>query len=144
MDCSSPSSSWPGARYTNLESANYCAERQHLSPARGTIFDRSGRQLAITTEAASVYAIPNLMEDRGASAQAIAEILDLRDNGHTPCDHVRHLIAKHAADLQQRINDLQAIQTDLRHLAIVAATEPHTGDDATHCHILETARRAST
>ena len=50
---------------------------QHLSPARGTIFDRSGRQLAITTEAASVYAIPNLMEDRGASAQAIAEILDL-------------------------------------------------------------------
>lgn len=76
----------------------------------------------------------------GFALGEIGEILDLRDNGQTPCDHVRQLIAKHAADLQQRINDLQAMQSDLRHLAIVAASEPQAGADATHCHILETAR----
>ncbi len=76
----------------------------------------------------------------GFTLGEIGEILDLRDNGQTPCDHVRQLIAKHAADLQQRINDLQAMQSDLRHLAIVAAAEPQATDDATHCHILETAR----
>ncbi len=76
----------------------------------------------------------------GFTLGEIGEILDLRDTGQTPCDHVRQLIAKHAADLQQRINDLQAMQSDLRHLAIVAAAESQVTDDATHCHILETAQ----
>lgn len=50
---------------------------QRLSAARGTIFDRSGRELAITTEASSVYALPKLMEDRAATAAALAKALDL-------------------------------------------------------------------
>ncbi|MBJ22015.1 MAG: cell division protein [Deltaproteobacteria bacterium] len=50
---------------------------QHLSAARGTIFDRSGRELAITTEAASIYALPRLVEDRAATALALALALDL-------------------------------------------------------------------
>jgi cell division protein FtsI (penicillin-binding protein 3) len=48
-----------------------------LSPARGTIFDRSGRELAITTEAASIYALPKLVDDRAETATALAEALDL-------------------------------------------------------------------
>jgi len=48
-----------------------------LSAARGTIFDRNGRELAITTEAASIYALPKLMEDRAAAAHALAEALEL-------------------------------------------------------------------
>jgi cell division protein FtsI (penicillin-binding protein 3) len=50
---------------------------QRLAPARGTIFDRDGRELALTTEAASIYALPRLIEDRAATASAIAGILEL-------------------------------------------------------------------
>jgi cell division protein FtsI (penicillin-binding protein 3) len=49
---------------------------QRLSPARGTIFDRDGRELAITTEAVSIYALPRLMEDRVATAATLAKVLD--------------------------------------------------------------------
>ncbi len=50
---------------------------QRLSAARGTIFDRGGRELAITTEASSVYALPRLVEDRAAAAVALARALEL-------------------------------------------------------------------
>ena len=50
---------------------------QRLSAARGTIFDRHGRELAITTEAASIYALPREMDDRAATAHALAEVLDV-------------------------------------------------------------------
>jgi cell division protein FtsI (penicillin-binding protein 3) len=49
---------------------------QRLSAARGTIFDRDGRELAITTEAVSIYALPRLMEDRIAAADTLAKVLD--------------------------------------------------------------------
>ncbi len=70
----------------------------------------------------------------------IKEILDLRDRGETPCNHVRGLIASHATDLQRRIEDLQAMQVDLERLAEIANREPQTGQEATHCHILEATR----
>ncbi len=79
----------------------------------------------------------------GFTLGEIGEVLELRDNGETPCDHVRHLIAQHAEDLQQRITDLQEMQADLHHLAAVAATARRPDTSATHCHILETARSRS-
>ncbi len=48
---------------------------KRLSAARGTIFDRFGRELAITTEAASIYALPRLVADRDATAEALAAAL---------------------------------------------------------------------
>ena len=75
----------------------------------------------------------------GFSLGEIGEILALRDNGETPCNHVRSLITKHADDLQQRIADLQAMQVDLERLAKIATSGPKPGQEATHCHILETA-----
>lgn len=50
---------------------------QRLSPARGTIFDRHGRELAITTETQSIYALPRLIEDRAAVAATLAKVLDI-------------------------------------------------------------------
>lgn len=50
---------------------------QRLSAARGTIFDRNGRELAITTRAESIYALPRLMSDRFAVARELAEVLEL-------------------------------------------------------------------
>jgi len=80
----------------------------------------------------------------GFTLGEIGEILELRDNGETPCDHVRLLIAKHADALHQRIEDLQTMRTDLQQLAAVAAAAPPTSATATHCHILESTRPAST
>jgi cell division protein FtsI (penicillin-binding protein 3) len=54
---------------------------QQLAPARGTIFDRDGRELAITTVTESVYALPGLVEDPAATARALATALDL-DTDH--------------------------------------------------------------
>jgi len=74
----------------------------------------------------------------GFTLGEISEIFALRDNGETPCNHVRDLISQHAADLQRRIEDIQAMQADLTRLASRAATTPDTGNSAAHCHILET------
>ncbi len=73
----------------------------------------------------------------GFTLGEIGEILALRDNGETPCNHVRGLIASHAADLERRIQDLRIMQLDLQRLAEVAASEPEPGHQASHCHILE-------
>jgi len=50
---------------------------QALAPARGMIVDRHGRELAITTESASIYALPRLVPDAGGTAAGLAELLDL-------------------------------------------------------------------
>jgi len=75
----------------------------------------------------------------GFTLGEIGEILALRDNGETPCNHVRHLIAQHAADLQRRIEDLEAMRADLTRLAAIDDADPGAADDSTHCHILEAA-----
>jgi cell division protein FtsI (penicillin-binding protein 3) len=62
---------------------------QKLSPARGTIFDREGRELAITTEVDSVYALPRLIDDRVATAKALAKALGIDEN------HIAKRIAAH-------------------------------------------------
>jgi cell division protein FtsI (penicillin-binding protein 3) len=54
---------------------------QKLSAARGTIFDRDGRELAITTVTDSIYALPRLVEDRPGTAHALADALGI-DEAH--------------------------------------------------------------
>ncbi|HEC11156.1 MAG TPA: heavy metal-responsive transcriptional regulator [Acidimicrobiales bacterium] len=75
----------------------------------------------------------------GFSLGEIGEILALRDQGQTPCQHVRGLIRRHADDLQQRIDDLRVMQRDLARLAEIAESGPDDDDRSTHCHILESA-----
>jgi len=72
----------------------------------------------------------------GLALDEIGEILDLRDQGQTPCAYVRSLIQKHANELQERISDLQRMASELQILAEVDPDGLH-GDDAAHCHILE-------
>ena len=67
-----------------VESAVYkaAAENQRVrveetAPARGTIYDRQGRELAVTIESRSVYAHPAKVVDPGSVAWALAEILDV-------------------------------------------------------------------
>ncbi len=49
-----------------------------LPPQRGTIFDRSGRELALTLQAPSVYALPAEIGDADATAAKLAGILGVR------------------------------------------------------------------
>jgi cell division protein FtsI (penicillin-binding protein 3) len=62
---------------------------QRLSPARGTIFDRDGRELAITVEAASIYAFPRLIDNPTATAEALAQAL------RTDESHISRRLAAH-------------------------------------------------
>ncbi len=49
-----------------------------LAPERGTIFDRSGSELALTLQAPAVYALPAEVADADAAAARLAPILGLR------------------------------------------------------------------
>ncbi|MBE0477292.1 MAG: penicillin-binding protein 2 [Coriobacteriia bacterium] len=46
-----------------------------LAPKRGAILDREGEQLAVTTDARTVFATPYLVEDKKGTARALAETL---------------------------------------------------------------------
>lgn len=56
------------------------AERQQqrvveLSPPRGTIFDRRGRELAVSIEVESVFAVPREIQDRSRTVEVLASVL---------------------------------------------------------------------
>jgi cell division protein FtsI (penicillin-binding protein 3) len=46
-----------------------------LDPTRGGIFDRHGRELAVSVEVESVYAVPTSIDDPAATAQALGSCL---------------------------------------------------------------------
>ncbi len=51
--------------------------RIEIKGSRGSILDREGRELAVSVEAASVYAIPDELQDPRAAAQALAPLLGM-------------------------------------------------------------------
>ena len=58
------------------------AERQHqktipLTPQRGTIFDSSGAELAVSVDVNSIFVEPHKLEDRAVVAKKLAKALDL-------------------------------------------------------------------
>ncbi len=56
-------------------------EQQHqvvsLFPPRGTIFDARGRELAVSVEVSSAAANPSVIEDPVATAEALAQVIDV-------------------------------------------------------------------
>jgi cell division protein FtsI (penicillin-binding protein 3) len=53
--------------------------RIELSPRRGSIVDRAGRELAVSVEVSSVYASPDEVSDPRAAAKALAPVLGIPD-----------------------------------------------------------------
>jgi DNA-binding transcriptional MerR regulator len=63
----------------------------------------------------------------GLTLAQIRQILDIRDAGEAPCEHVRTLLDTRLADLEQQINQLIALRDSIIQLRDQAAqVEPET------------------
>jgi cell division protein FtsI (penicillin-binding protein 3) len=83
---------------------------QTLAPARGTIFDRVGRELAVSIEVASIYALPHLIKDRAMVAKALADALEVDaakvDKRLSANDRFTYIARWVEAEKAERIRDL--------------------------------------
>ena len=67
----------------------------------------------------------------GPTLAQIREVLDIRDAGVAPCQHVQDLLKARLGDLDPQIADLQALRDTVTHLRDGAATADPTNCDAT-------------
>ena len=65
-----------GSRY-RAKAARQQERRIEIAASRGSILDREGRELAVSVEASSVYAIPDDVQKPKATAQALAPLLGM-------------------------------------------------------------------
>ena len=62
------------------------------------------------------------------------EVIEVRESGDTPCDHVYHLLTERMADVDRQIADLQALRaTLLRTRDRAASADPSTCEPDTVC-----------
>ena len=77
----------------------------------------------------------------GLTLAEIATIVALRDDGDTPCAHVRALLTTKLADVRTRQRQLHALETELETLILRSDTlNPADCSDAQICHIVMGAR----
>lgn len=60
----------------------------------------------------------------GFSLDDLKEVVALRDQGEAPCRYVAHLLEVRAAEIEERIRQLQELQQDLQQLVRQAANLP--------------------
>lgn len=73
----------------------------------------------------------------GLSLGEIREIVALRERGETPCAHVSDLLARHTADIETRIAELEALRTELKRLERRAKQlDPEACDPTKICHLI--------
>ena len=73
----------------------------------------------------------------GLTLAQIREVLDVRDGGATPCEHVQQLLTTRLADLDNQIADLQALREAVAQLCDAAATvEPASCEPVAVCRYL--------
>lgn len=118
-----------------------------VSPQTIRFYERTG-VLAPATRTSSGYrdydgdvlgrlAFVRAAQAVGLSLGEIREVLGLRDNGETPCEHVTDLLVRRAGDLDARIAQLTALRDELRRLAKRASTlDPRQCDPARICHVI--------
>lgn len=77
----------------------------------------------------------------GLTLGEIREIVALRDRGETPCGHVTELLQRRAAEIEQRIDDLQRLHGELRRLARRALVlDPADCEPDLVCHLIAPAK----
>jgi DNA-binding transcriptional MerR regulator len=73
----------------------------------------------------------------GFTLRQIRQVLDIRDTGQPPCEHVGALIAERLADVERRIAELEHTRQQLRDLARRTA-ELDPADCHGYCAIIQT------
>lgn len=76
-------------------------------------------------------------QSAGLTLTEIASIIDLRDDGTAPCSHVNELLDAKLADVQERLDQLTELRSELQELVRRGRTldpEECTANDI--CHIL--------
>lgn len=72
----------------------------------------------------------------GFTLRQIGQILDIRDGGQPPCEHVGQLIDHRLADVEQRICELESMRSNLRELAVRTQTLDPADCDG-YCDIIQ-------
>lgn len=73
----------------------------------------------------------------GLTLTQIREILDIRDAGAAPCQHVHDLLQTRLNDIDRQISDLQTLRHTVAHLHDRAATiDPTSCEESTVCRYL--------
>lgn len=76
-------------------------------------------------------------QSAGLTLAQIREILEIRDDGQAPCEHVQELISDRLADLDHQIAELQELRGTVAQLQADATTvEPARCDPASVCRYL--------
>ncbi len=73
----------------------------------------------------------------GLPLDDIREIVGLRTEGKAPCATVRNSMAREAAAIDRRIEDLQRLRAELGHLQTAAANVTDAWPDTCVCHVIE-------
>lgn len=75
----------------------------------------------------------------GLTLSQIRSVLEIRDRGEAPCDHVRALIDRRLDEVRDRIAALETTRSELRRLQQSAASvDPGDCDETSICRILQT------
>jgi DNA-binding transcriptional MerR regulator len=73
----------------------------------------------------------------GFTLDDLKEVLALRDQGDAPCRYVAHLLEAKAAEIEERIRQLQELQQDLQQLVSQAGSLPDDIEMKTCvCHLI--------
>ena len=74
----------------------------------------------------------------GLSLGEIRQVVALRDRGEAPCDHVYQLLQRRTSELDERIDELQALRRDLRALTKRARQlDPTDCNPRGVCHLIQ-------
>ncbi len=73
-----------------------------VAPRRGILYDRNMRELAMTVQVDSIYAVPTEIDDKAAAARALAKIV------HATPEDARTT----EAEIEKRLNDGHGLRVD--------------------------------
>jgi len=67
------------------------------------------------------------------SLDDLREVVALRDRGEAPCNYVAHLLQQKAAEIEEQIQQLQALQQDLQQLVAQVDNLPDDDFESKRC-----------
>ena len=114
---------------TSAKTIRFYEEISLLPPAQRA---ENGYRLYDTEDVRRLRFIRNA-RGLGFSLDDLKEVLALRDQGEAPCRYVAHLLEAKAAEIEERVRQLQELQQDLQQLLHQAASLPNDDIEMKNC-----------